>query len=1292
MKKNVLKKAYCFLVLFLALTLQSVAQNVNAGDGVNFVGSINGYSQPINGANDYRVLKYRKVSTTTTNPSDGRGQWSTTVNAQSSGGNVPPTNMTGGGGNGFLFTSGGGAGNPGNFGNKWVFGGVGQGALNAINGVGWQSSTDMGLNMSAAGRYTFVFKDAGYTGSSFYVGYTTNDPVTVTHNPGTQQSVASAIGTISATLGAVPSSQENFYVRYRTVNNDFASTANIVQATVVGTTMTASIPAQPASTIYYYIFSSTRTLAQLQGGPAGDIALAALRFADNTGINYSYVVVAAPAQPDAIAGNAVVCANSLQTYSVTNDPAATSYTWTLPSGWSGTSATNSINVTAGTAGGTISVIASNSSGSSPASTLSVSINSGTLITSEPSTSPQTHCVGAVSSPLVVTASGSLLTYQWYRNTASLNSGGTLVAGATSALYSPSTATAGTLYYYVVVGGACAPTAVTSAISGAITVNGVPNDNASNAPYSSGWPSGSNGGGGFEPWTIFSTGVAGTFKGGSDIGADSWGLYANGGGNVSAVRPFSVPLAIGSTVSAALDNGFIDNGKSVGIRLRNASGNTLTEFRFLGGTPQFSVVDGSGTTNTGSPYTNLGLTVSFAYTAANTYSIIVTNAGTTYSLAGRAFATVAGGQVPAQLEFFNNDAGGGSNYDAFLNNLTIGYPKIFTQPASAAQATVCQNTPAAALSVVAYGSNINYQWYSNAANSNVGGNPVLGATASTLNPPTVTTGTTYYYVEVGHSGAGNCVAPVKSIVSGGITVLANIIYYADSDADGFGDLENTTSSCTGVPAGYTTDSSDCDDNLLTYVDNDGDGFGSVEAYSACSGITNLLDCNDNLLTYVDNDGDGYGTTVPAPCGASNTTDCNDSVAAINPGASEINYDGVDNNCNNQLDEGFQITTSLLSSICNTTLASINSLIGITTVSSAITGYRVRVTNGAQVQVITRTVPHFTLPNLPSYDYATTYTVEIELQRNGIWLGYYGTSCTISSPAVLAVGGATQVNPSQCGITLPRINTLIATTSLQGATGYRFKVTNITAGASGPNVIQTIDRTQHWFSLVMLTQYNYNSTYRVEVAVKTNGVFSGFGTPCEVTSPGTQLINCGDGESNEVVIATPGTLVAAVSLAGATQYRFQIVRVSTNATTSIDRNVNHFAFNLVPGYTPGVDYSVRVAVMTVGTWSPFGDACIITSPGTAARFIPATEPTTASETFKAVAYPNPFASAFAIDVTSSATAPVQLKVYDMTGRMIESRNVNTSDLNTLQVGDRYPSGVYNVIVTQGANVETLRVIKR
>jgi ribosomal protein S3AE len=77
---------------------------------------------------------------------------------------------------------------------------------------------------------------------------------------------------------------------------------------------------------------------------------------------------------------------------------------------------------------------------------------------------------------------------------------------------------------------------------------------------------------------------------------------------------------------------------------------------------------------------------------------------------------------------------------------------------------------------------------------------------------------------------------------------------------------------------------------------------------------------------------------------------------------------------------------------------------------------------------------------------------------------------------------------------------------------------------------------------------------------------------------------------------------------------------------------------------------------------------------------------------VAYPNPFANTFAIQVQTSSKDMVQLKVYDMIGRLVEQRETKVDSMETVQLGDRYPSGVYSVVVTQGDITETLRVIKR
>ncbi|MEM0543154.1 PKD domain-containing protein [Flavobacterium sp. j3] len=77
-----------------------------------------------------------------------------------------------------------------------------------------------------------------------------------------------------------------------------------------------------------------------------------------------------------------------------------------------------------------------------------------VVVSDPivSTQPiatQTLCQNATASALTVVASGGIGTYsyQWYSNTSNSTSGGTLINGAVTDTYTPSTSNAGTIYYY-----------------------------------------------------------------------------------------------------------------------------------------------------------------------------------------------------------------------------------------------------------------------------------------------------------------------------------------------------------------------------------------------------------------------------------------------------------------------------------------------------------------------------------------------------------------------------------------------------------------------------------------------------------------------------------------------------------------------------------------------------------------------------------------------------------------------------------------------------------------------------
>jgi hypothetical protein len=105
LKKYFSREIFLMGLLFLLPINKNFAQNIFSGEPVQVVGTFNGFSTtPYN--SDYRTTSYRRLSVTTGNPTDGRGQWATTINVQNSGGNVTPINMPGGGPGGFLFITG----------------------------------------------------------------------------------------------------------------------------------------------------------------------------------------------------------------------------------------------------------------------------------------------------------------------------------------------------------------------------------------------------------------------------------------------------------------------------------------------------------------------------------------------------------------------------------------------------------------------------------------------------------------------------------------------------------------------------------------------------------------------------------------------------------------------------------------------------------------------------------------------------------------------------------------------------------------------------------------------------------------------------------------------------------------------------------------------------------------------------------------------------------------------------------------------------------------------------------
>ena len=132
-----------------------------------------------------------------------------------------------------------------------------------------------------------------------------------------------------------------------------------------------------------------------------------------------------------------------------------------------------------------------------------------------------------------------------------------------------------------------------------------------------------------------------------------------------------------------------------------------------------------------------------------------------------------------------------------------------------------------------------------------------------------------------------------------------VWYADADADSFGDPTQTMNACE-LPSGYVADNTDCDDtradsnpNAQEYCDGHDDN---------CDGVIDEDSAIDSQDWFLDDDGDGFGvvSTTLHQCAQPggyvlDNTDCDDARLETNPGAQEY-CNSIDDNCNGSIDDG------------------------------------------------------------------------------------------------------------------------------------------------------------------------------------------------------------------------------------------------------------------------------------------------------------------------------------------------------------------------------------------------------
>lgn len=137
------------------------------------------------------------------------------------------------------------------------------------------------------------------------------------------------------------------------------------------------------------------------------------------------------------------------------------------------------------------------------------------------------------------------------------------------------------------------------------------------------------------------------------------------------------------------------------------------------------------------------------------------------------------------------------------------------------------------------------------------------------------------------------------------------HYLDTDSDGYGDPATADNLC-DVIVGYTTDATDCDDESAAAYPGAAELCDGVD--TDCSGIY-----DDGMATatyYPDEDGDGFGdelgTTVDAclsPLGYGlDGSDCDDTDMAVHPYAWEDTSNGIDDDCDAEVDTADTTTVS------------------------------------------------------------------------------------------------------------------------------------------------------------------------------------------------------------------------------------------------------------------------------------------------------------------------------------------------------------------------------------------------
>lgn len=334
--------------------------------------------------------------------------------------------------------------------------------------------------------------------------------------------------------------------------------------------------------------------------------------------------------------------------------------------------------------------------------------------------------------------------------------------------------------------------------------------------------------------------------------------------------------------------------------------------------------------------------------------------------------------------------------------------------------------------------------------------------------------------------------------------------------------------------------------------------------------------------------------------------------------------------------------------------------------------------------------FPLQYSSSYKVSVQYTFTDPVTSLPVDSGY-GAECTINTPGIPLTSMASPI----CGSTVTAMNANISAVAASYATGYQFRIRLFSDNGPTPTYYYTPVVASRFSSLTAFQSFPiaYSTAYSISVQYSiVNGgtVWSGYGPECKVTTPFFPTTSLVPSQCGNTTATTLNQQLNITPYPGFPNYKVKLDEVSGEDVTNSQEIVvtyPYFRLNQFSIAQLGKNYNVSVAIKLNGVFGDYSTACDITTMSAdGTDWLKNTIP------FKTTAYPNPFANNFKLDIRTSNQSNVAIKVYDMVGRLIEQRNATAPDIRDMTIGDNYPTGVYNIVVSQDDTVETVRVVKR